>query len=149
MRGQFLARVVFQFSKMATSRHWHTSQPNFRPWRCSNSPKLLFQCAGVLGRLILDFGGVPILKNGDFQALAHFTGQFSALAVFQFAKIAISMCWCTWQADFWIWQCSNSPKWRFQGAGALGRLIFGFGGVPILKNGDLKAHAHLSGQFSA
>src|SRR5579872_4304010 len=125
MRGQFLARVVLQFSKMATSRRWHTSQANFRPWRCSNSPKLLFQFAGVLGRLFL------------------------TLAVFQFAKMAISRRWCAWQADFWLWQCSNSLKWRFQGAGALGRLIFGFGGVPILKNGDLKAQAHLTGQFSA
>src|SRR5579872_5436109 len=100
-------------------------------------------------RSIFGQGGVPILQNGDFQALAHFTGQFSALAVFQFAKIAISMCWCAWQTDFRLWRCSNSPKWRFQGAGALGRLIFGFGSVPILKNGDFQALAHFTGQFLA
>src|SRR5579872_937149 len=45
--------------------------------------------------------------------------------------MAISRRWCAWQADFWLWQCSNSLKWRFQGAGALGRLIFQYAKMAI------------------
>jgi len=142
--GQFSAFAVFQFAKMAISRRWRAWQADFCLWRCSNSQKWRFQGAGALGRLIFAFGGVPILKNGDLKALAHFTGQFSALAVFQFSKIPISRRWRVWQADFCLWQCSNSQKWRLEGASALHRPIFGLGGVPILKNSDFKALARLA-----
>src|SRR5579872_1347180 len=38
--GQFLARVLFNFAKMAISRHWHPWLAKFWPWQCCNSPKM-------------------------------------------------------------------------------------------------------------
>src|SRR5579872_3079572 len=56
LAGQILARVVFQFAKMAISRHWHFGSSNFGQ------------------------GGVPIRQNGDFETLALSAGKILAIS---------------------------------------------------------------------
>src|SRR5579872_254967 len=71
------------------------------------------------------------------------------MEVCQFSKMVKTRFWQPWEANFWPWRCVNSQKWRFRGAGAFGRPIFGQGGVPIHQNGDFKVLSLLVGQFLA